>query len=145
MVAFRFNRVIGLVGAAALLSACSGSRQFAMTPGATSSATRPSSSDQQTFSYTGAEQSFKVPSDVNSITIVADGAAGGTFQTKPKKIPRGGRTQATVSVTPSEKLYVFVGGEGASGSGGFTVGARHHISGGYGGGGASDVERAAMA
>ena len=109
--------------------------------------------NQQTFSYTGAEQTFQVPTGVTSISIVADGAAGGGFanggplreQVKhPKKnhgrkAGLGGRTDAAISVTPGETLYVFVGGEGTSGGGGFNGGGGVPSTGGYGGGGASDV------
>ena len=38
------------------------------------SGVRDATSDSQTFYYTGAEQSFKVPSGVTSINVVADGA-----------------------------------------------------------------------
>jgi hypothetical protein len=95
---------------------------------------RSGTSDSQTFYYTGAEQSFKVPSGVRSINVVADGAAGAS-----KKYGRGGRTQAAIPVTPRETLYVFVGGQGSTQSGGFNGGGGVPSSGGYGGGGASDV------
>ena len=96
---------------------------------------------QRTFSYTGAEQTFKVPSGVKSITIDGTGAAGAGF--KPKRIGRGGRIVATFPVTQGETLYVFVAGEGSSSTAGFNGGG----SGGcvrvrrlrHGGGGASDV------
>ena len=37
---------------------------------------RSAASGSKTFYYTGAEQSFKVPSGVTSINVIADGAAG---------------------------------------------------------------------
>ena len=91
-------------------------------------------SKSKTFYYTGAEQSFKVPSGVTSINVVADGAAGAS-----ERFGLGGRTQATISVTPHETLYVFVGGQGSTTSGGFNGGGGVPGAGGYGGGGASDV------
>ncbi len=133
----------------AMLASCSGSNS---TNGAVRLVTEASSSDSlvrrasavrnaasgsEIFYYTGAEQSFKVPSGVTSITVVADGAAGASYTAK--KVARGGRTQATVAVTPNSTLYVFVGGQGSFGSGGFNGGGGVPSSGGYGGGGASDV------
>lgn len=105
------------------------------TPGAAQSAVR-TPSHTQTFTYTGGEQKFKVPTDVTSIKIVADGAAADTS--------KGGRTEATVAVTPGETLHVFVGGEGAFSTGGFNGGAIGcHRSDGqsWGGGGATDIRQ----
>jgi len=125
----------------AMLAACSGSNStngvVPLAPVQRASALRNATSGSHTFYYTGAEQSFKVPSGVTSITVVADGAAGAAYTSK--KVARGGRTQATVPVTPHATLYVFVGGEGSYGSGGFNGGGGVPSSGGYGGGGASDV------
>ncbi|MGC2635011.1 MAG: hypothetical protein WA215_12445 [Candidatus Cybelea sp.] len=53
---------------------------------------RNGTSESQTFYYTGAEQSFEVPSGVTSINVGADGAAGASYD--PQKIALGGRTQA---------------------------------------------------
>ncbi|MGA9274278.1 MAG: glycine-rich protein, partial [Candidatus Cybelea sp.] len=100
-------------------------------------------SGKMTFNYTGAEQTFKVPSGVKSLTIDASAAAG--YAVKPGKGGRGGRVVATVPVTQGETLYVFVGGQGAVSIGGFNGGgaggsekSREKGNGG-GGGGASDV------
>jgi hypothetical protein len=98
---------------------------------------RNATSESQTFYYTGAKQSFNVPSGVTSINVVADGAAGASYL--PQKVALGGRTQATIPVTPDETLYVFVGGQGSTESGGFNGGGGVPSGGGYGGGGASDV------
>ncbi len=100
---------------------------------------RNATSESQTFYYTGAEQSFKVPSGVTSINVVADGAAGASYE--PQKVALGGRTQAAIPVTSDETLYVFVGGQGSTGSGGFNGGGGVPSGGGYGGGGASDVRQ----
>ncbi len=101
------------------------------------------------FSYTGAEQTFEVPSGVSSVAISAIGAAGGTGQNSTSTGGAGseGRTvTGAATVAPGETLYVEVGeigGNGASGgTGGFNGGGAgssyHSISGG-GGGGSSDV------
>ena len=131
--------------AIAMLAPCSGSNStngaVPLTRTLSNRSTFPRASDarnatsgSKTFYYTGAEQSFNVPSSVTSINVVADGAAGAD-----ERYGRGGRTQATIPVTPDETLYVFVGGQGSIGSGGFNGGGGVPSSGGYGGGGASDV------
>ncbi|HET6275567.1 MAG TPA: glycine rich domain-containing protein [Candidatus Cybelea sp.] len=125
-----------------VLAACSGNA--ANVPAQPPDGIRSAKSKSRTFAYTGGEQSFRVPANVTSISVVADGAAGAS----DKGIARGGRTQAAIPVTPGETLYVFVGGRGASPAGGFNGGG----SGGnytpcvtrscsFGGGGASDVRQ----
>ena len=113
-----------------------------------------------TFRFTGAKETFKVPSGVNSITVDVHGAAGAPypygFRYYHKGHGRGGRVHATIRVSPGETLYVFVGGKGSAtpGSGGgtgFNGGAAGGLypycqrSGnncyGYGGGGASDIRK----
>jgi hypothetical protein len=103
---------------------------------------------QHTFKYTDAEQSFVVPSGVTAITIVALGAAGAGYSYRDHYgyhayFGRGGRVYAIVPVTQSERLHVFVGGQGSI-TGGFNGGGNPGTSPssnapGYGGGGASDV------
>jgi hypothetical protein len=84
--------------------------------------------NSQTFSYTGYEQTFMVPSYVTEVTIKADGASGGTgtgsgsFSGFPAG-GSGGVVKATILVTPSESLAVFVGGEGTDNGGGYNGGA----------------------
>jgi len=97
-------------------------------------------SGSQTFSYTGAEQTFTVPSGVNSITVDIKGAGGGYVSSSGSK---GGRVQATLPVTAGETLYIYVGGSGIRGNaGGFNGGGS--VGGGNSsnynsGGGASDI------
>lgn len=114
------------------------------TPGGTQSAVR-KPSHTQTFTYTGVEQTFKVPHNVNSIFVIADGAAGGSSSRSCSSLSLGGRVLAVIPVRPNEKLYVFVGGQGEQVSGGFNGGGKAGSSGDgrptYGGGGASDVRR----
>jgi hypothetical protein len=109
-----------------------------------------------TYSFTGASQSFTVPTGVTSITIEASagqGGTGGNSNVDPDVSGgKGGRVRATVSVTPGETLTVFVGGQGAAysttagGAGGFNGGGNgdgleFFGSFGGGGGGASDVRQ----
>ena len=104
------------------------------------------------FSFTGAAQSFTVPSGVNSITVTAFGAQGGGDAGG-----LGGEAQAVFAVSPGAALEVLVGGQGgpatgaqAGAAGGFNGGGggrrwrSWHVGGasgpgGSGGGGASDV------
>ena len=92
------------------------------------------------FNYTGAEQTYVVPAGACTVTVDAYGAKGGTGRTSGGY---GKRVQATIPVTPSETLYIFIGEEGGYGDGGFNGGG----NGGYGyygsggGGGASDVRQ----
>jgi len=86
-------------------------------------------SDSQTFSYTGAEQTLTVPSGVESITIVAYGAQGGFDGSIAGGL--GGYSTGTVSVTPGNTIYIYVGGQGTSGNGGIAC----NLAGGWNGGG----------
>ena len=104
----------------------------------------------QTFPFTGADDSFVVPAGVLSITIVATGAQGGIGrQTIGGTGGLGGRTTATVSVTPGASLTVRVGGVGQNGAlnaateGGFNGGGGSTGNAG-GGGGASSVYHGAI-
>ncbi|NUQ57156.1 MAG: GIY-YIG nuclease family protein [Candidatus Paceibacter sp.] len=97
-----------------------------------------------TFNYTGDYQTFVVPTGVNNIKITAYGAEGrGALTTcsgNSKSIGGGfgGVAQAAFTVTPNEKLYVYVGGSGDNSS--FNGGAANG-TGNPSGGGASDVRR----
>ncbi len=95
----------------------------------------------KTFQYAGKKQSFKVPSGVTKIEMVARGAAGAGESGK-RYFGRGGRVYAVIPVHPGETLYVFVGGQGST-TGGFNgggdPGTSPSFSYGYGGGGASDI------
>lgn len=90
----------------------------------------------QTFSYTGAEQTFTVPAGVSSVHVTAIGGSGG------KAGAQGGQAaevEGDLGVKPGQTLYVEVGGDGGVG---FTVSPGGFNGGGEGaggGGGASDV------
>ncbi|MEY2449083.1 MAG: hypothetical protein QOH79_2559, partial [Acidimicrobiaceae bacterium] len=108
----------------------------------------------QTFSTPGTFD-FVVPAGVTSITVDAFGAAGGQISSKEGGL--GGRTTATIAVTPGETLQINVGGVGgdvvgkfnptpgvAGVNGGGSGGQGSSGSGGTGaggGGGASDVRQ----
>ncbi|MCZ8286057.1 MAG: glycine-rich protein, partial [Bacteroidia bacterium] len=93
-----------------------------------------------TFSYTGAMQSFTVPTCVTSLTLDVMGSKGGDCiynqpGTKPDDLGGfGGRVVAEYSVTPGQVLNIFVGGipYNGGGNGGGSIAQAH-------GGGASDI------
>ena len=79
------------------------------------------------FFFTGAAQSFAVPSGVDSITVAAFGAQGGGVGGAGGL---GGEAQAVFAVSPGAAVEVLVGGQGA------TSGAQAGAGGGFNGGGA---------
>ncbi len=107
----------------------------------------------KTFTYTGSAQQWTVPAGVISIDIDAYGAEGGKGQrgSAVNQYPgKGGRVQATISVTPGDTLNIYIGEKGkdannsASGGGvggwnGGGNGSTYSTGGGGGGGGASDI------
>lgn len=89
------------------------------------------------FSYTGGVQYWTVPSGVTSITINVWGAQGGTYYNLGGL---GGYAQGTLAVTPGQVLYVYVGQQPTTFSGGYNGGgAGYSDTYSRGGGGASDV------
>lgn len=118
---------------AAVLSACAGSPLPSGEVQAARNATNEASGNQ-TFYYTGTEQTFTVPGGVSRITVVARGAAGGG-----SNVAKGGRVYAILPVTPNERLFVLVGGAADGVFGGFNGGGTGTNTGGDGGGGASDL------
>lgn len=91
----------------------------------------------QTFSYTGAQQTFTVPLGVTSITVDASGAQGGSLS-PTTNINFGGQVQADLAVTPGSIIYVNVGEQPTGLTGGFNGGGNGE-TGGIAGGGASDI------
>ncbi|HDR91119.1 MAG TPA: hypothetical protein ENN75_02600, partial [candidate division Zixibacteria bacterium] len=63
------------------------------------------SSGSETFNYTGSAQNWTVPSGVTSINVDAHGAQGGNSNSTSGIGGKGGRVQATLTVTPGEVLY----------------------------------------
>jgi hypothetical protein len=114
----------------------------------------PANAFTQPFYYTGGVQNFIVPNGVTSITIQAFGAQGGAGVVSGvgglRAGANGGSVTATISVTPGQTLYIYVGGQGTDaarytgGAGGFNgggSGGNGYEVGGGGGGGASDVRQ----
>ena len=86
---------------------------------------------EETFTHTGAPQTWIVPEHVASATIDAYGAEGGGSACGDQG-GLGGHAVATVSVVPGNTLYVMVGGMGTD----FDCnGGPSHSAGGYNGGG----------
>jgi hypothetical protein len=101
----------------------------------------------------GAYQTWVVPEGVYSINIDASGASSaynsGAYTCNGNHAGKGGRVETSMTVTPGETLYIFVGGHGKvkhnSGYGNTPVGGSNGgWNGGgngstWGGGGASDI------
>lgn len=127
--------------AAALLAGCSGSQRVDV-PTVIETQVR---SHHQTFSYTGHEQTFRVPAGVTWITVVAQGAGGGGANGTGPTGGFGGRVRAQLPVRSGERLYVFVGGVGSMPQGGYNGGGqglsddKTDAFSSFGGGGASDI------
>ncbi|MFP4460131.1 MAG: glycine-rich protein [Candidatus Zixiibacteriota bacterium] len=100
------------------------------------------SPDSIIFTYTGSEQTWTVPSGVSSINIECYGAQGGNYPSYSGYGGEGGTSTGTLSVTPGELLYIYVGEQGENGGSGTPAGGFNGGGYGYyqpGGGGASDV------
>lgn len=113
--------------------------------------------DTQRFEFTGGEQIFLVPDGVTEVSVEAIGGTGGAstdggiFDTVEVPGGFGAVARATLSVTPGQRLFVSVGGDGGDGhaepgAGGFNGGGVGGVGAGDpaftfggGGGGASDV------
>ena len=118
-----------------------------------------SSSGSQTFSYTGSQQTFTVPSEVSTITIKVWGGQGGSggYYSSTNYCSTGGKggyATGDLSVTAGSTVYVYVGGHGegfatcntymrnqAQKFGGWNGGGNGYggTYPGTGGGGASDI------
>jgi VCBS repeat-containing protein len=104
-----------------------------------------------TFGPTGAEDTFKVPDGVSSVSVVATGAPGapGAEGYYGGTAGSGAKVSGDLTVTPGQTLYVEVGGaptgnncdRGVACIGGFNGGGSSKSGGG--GGGASDVREVA--
>lgn len=91
---------------------------------------------QDTFNYTGAQQTFVVPPGVTLVTIQTWGAQGGSNWAN--NVNFGGYVSADIAVTPGSTLYIYVGGQATSTAGGFNGGGSGEGA-GKGGGGGTDV------
>ena len=102
---------------------------------------RPAAADtiSQTFTSTGGEQTFTVPSGITSVHVVAVGARGGTGGF-------GAMVTGDLTVTPGAVLYLEVGQNGvpnASGTHAFNGGGSSGNA--SGGGGATDLRGCSLA
>eukprot|EP01032_Pedospumella_encystans_P015151 gene15151-17352_t len=90
---------------------------------------------------------FTVPLGVTSITATLTGASGGTatYNAKTGTGGMGAIITANIPVTPGEVLYIYVGGQGSTSTGGFNGGgAAGAVYAQYpagSGGGATDIRR----
>src|ERR1035437_10378568 len=91
------------------------------------------------YSSTGGEQTYTVPTGVTSVSVIAVGAPGGAGGNgSPSGRGSGEQVSAILSVcatgcdvTPSETLYIEVGGIGRSGGAGATGGKRVGTAGSF--------------
>lgn len=120
-------RVGGAVGAAAALTVAT---LIGLAPSASAATV------SQTFSLTGAEESFTVPAGVTSIEVTAIGGHGANLSSASPG--RAATVTGTITVTPGSLLFIRVGGNGSGTAPAFNGGG----DGGNGaarGGGGSDV------
>ncbi len=97
-----------------------------------------------TYNFTGGIQTFTVPCGVTSVFIQTWGAQGGAGATGGNSATGGagglgGYSEGFLAVSPGDVLNIFVGGQGATPTGGFNGGANGGSQNAGGGGGASDV------
>ena len=131
----------GLCGGGSLARACARAAIGWLVVGAA-----PAAATAATFTATGSEQTYTVPSGVTRVNVVAVGASGGAgsgvFSQSGGPGGRGALVAADLDVRPGQVLYVEVGTAGADagntpGVGGFNGGGTSETGGG--GGGGSDV------
>jgi hypothetical protein len=105
----------GLIVGAMVVGSCFGSSVAEAQEGCPGS--------QQSFEYTGATQTYVVPSGVSELTITAIGGGGGTSAASssssgdPMSGGGGALIVAAVPVTPGEILTILVGGQGQPATG----------------------------
>ena len=92
--------------------------------------------DTKSFTYTGSDESWTVPTGAKSITIEGYGAAGGTGGNSGGAGGKGGYLQATISVTAGETLTIRIGQKGHNGAMSTAATSTVFGNGGRGGGGA---------
>lgn len=90
----------------------------------------------QTFSFTGAMQTFVVPPCVTNMTIETWGAQGGAGT--PTTANYGGYAKGVFAVAAGNTLNIYAGGQPSTTAGGFNGGGAGDGL-GFGGGGGSDV------
>jgi hypothetical protein len=96
------------------------------------------------YNFTGGIQTFTVPCGVDSVFIQTWGAQGGSGDqgggpSNGGTGGLGGYAEGWLMVNPGDVLNIFVGGQGATPTGGFNGGGNGGTQNAGGGGGASDV------
>lgn len=96
------------------------------------------------YNFTGGIQTFTVPACVDTVFIQTWGGQGGAGATGGNSATGGagglgGYAEGWLLVNPGDVINVFVGGQGATPTGGFNGGANGGSQNAGGGGGASDV------
>jgi hypothetical protein len=128
---------LGAGALAALLSGCGIGSSVPSTSGGEFENAN-GSAHHQTFTYTGAEQTFIVPAGVSRLTVIARGGEGsGGFNHGSGQPGFPGRVYAVIRVHGGDTLHVFVAGSGRHG--GFNGGGAAGGQGGGTGGGATDI------
>ena len=100
--------------------------------------------ESQSYDFTGTPQVYTVPPGVTRLLIEAYGAQGGSGATGGISSTGGAggpgsEARGILSVTPGDVLTLFVGGQGATPTGGYNGGGAGGSANAGGGGGASDV------
>ena len=91
------------------------------------------------FAYTGGQQTLTVPY-TGTYKLEVWGAQGGNNTTQGGSGGKGGYSQGTISLNSGTTIYVYVGGQGSTSTGGFNGGGTAYNTGNSGasGGGATD-------
>ncbi len=92
--------------------------------------------ETKSFTYSGSDETWTVPTGAKSITIEGYGAAGGTGGNSGGAGGKGGYLQATISVTAGETLTIRIGQKGHNGAMSRSATSTVFGNGGRGGGGA---------
>lgn len=134
-------------GGTALGTSISGAN-FAVTPSSTTTYYGEAFEEGiQTYNFTGGIQTFTVPQGVTELFVQVWGAQGGSGANGNSNSGPvsggagglGGYSEGTLAVTPGDVLNIFVGGQGATPTGGFNGGANGGSQNAGGGGGATDI------
>ena len=92
--------------------------------------------DTKSFTFTGSDESWSVPTGTKSITIEGYGAAGGTGGNSGGAGGKGGYLKATISVSAGDTLTIRIGQKGHNGVESSFATSTVFGNGGKGGGGA---------
>ena len=107
---------LGLLGVANLLSAPGTSAATVTGPVPNCHLSMTGATCTVTYSYTGGEQSFAVPTDMTNLTVRLIGANGGTGDNSQSAGGRGATVTAVPTVPVGQRtLYLEVGGNGGNG------------------------------